>query len=98
MMEREAEGTAGISAPLTADTTPSEGEFSLLGGHPVCVSSLSSPNSTFPKIKQPATWTSFLIWVQQIVAEKTTSSEAGEHIYGDDGCDTDDATPHKQHW
>lgn len=62
MMEREAKGTAGISAPLTADTDSLQREFSLLWGHSICVSSLSSRNSTFSKIKRSATCTSFLMW------------------------------------
>lgn len=97
MMEREAEGTAGISAPLTADTDSLQREFSLLWGHSGCVSSQSSRNSTFSKIKQLASCTSFLIWPQQILVVKTTSSKAGERIYDDYGYDSDDATQNKQH-
>lgn len=97
MMEREAEGTAGISAPLTADTDSLQREFSLLWGHSGCVSSLSSWNSTFSKINQPATCTSFLIWPQQIPVENTNSSKAIEHIDNDYGYDSDDAMQNKQH-
>lgn len=97
MMEREAEGTAGISALLTADINSLQMEYSLLWRHSGCVLSLSCQNSTFSKIKQPATRTSFSIWPQQILAEKTTSSKAGEHIYDDYGFDSDDATQNKQH-
>lgn len=97
MMEREAEGTAGISASLTADTDSLQREISLLWGHSGCVSGLSSWNSTFSKINQPATCTSFLIWPQQTPAEKTNSSKAGERIDHDHGFDNDDAMQNKQH-